>query len=160
VLDYRSRFGDVIDRARLPHDLPPALEALKSTRLGETSGPMKPVLVRAFKPMGYDCRGGTGTFTLRRRTPGNLTVQISLDVGTWSRSLTASFGVTGLGFTARLQLPVSKRSGLGQYRIGDAAHWQQMVDNLAALVGELDRSFVPAVEAAAGSSPEWFKPES
>jgi hypothetical protein len=35
-----------------------------------------------------------------------------------------------------------------------------MVDNLAALVGELDRSFVPAVEAAAGSSPEWFKPES
>lgn len=111
--------------------------------------------------MGYDCRGDSSTFTRRRRTAGNLTVEIGLDVGTWSRSLTAHFRVSGLGFGTVLPLPVSKRTmGSGQYPIGDAERWQQIVENLAALVAELDRTFVPAVEAAAGPSPEWYKPES
>jgi len=119
------------------------------------------VLVRAFKPLGYDCRGGSGTFTLRRRTSGNLTVEIELDVGTWSRSLTASFSVVGLGFKALYPLRVSKRAiAGGQYKIGNAERWQQIVDNLAALVAELDRGFVPAIEAASGPSPAWFTPES
>jgi hypothetical protein len=161
VLDYRARFAEIVDRAALPHDLPPALEALTTTGLAETTGPKKPVLIRAFKPMGYDCRAESATFTLRRRTPGNLTVEISLDVGTWSRSLTASFRVTGMGFTALLPLPVSKRAiAGGQYKIGGAERWQQIVDNLAALVAEFDRSFVPAVEAASGPSLDWYKPES
>jgi hypothetical protein len=161
VQDYRARFAEVMDRAALPHDLPPSMEALTTTSLAATTGPKKPVLTRAFKPLGYDCRAGSGTFTLRRRTAGNLTVEIYMDVGTWSRSLTASFRVTGLGFTALLPLPVSKRAiAGGQYKIGDSVRWQQIVDNLAALVAELDRGFVPAVEAAAGPSPEWYSPES
>jgi hypothetical protein len=159
VVDYRNRMSEVLDRAALPHDLPSAMDALKAD-LGATTGPKKPVLLRAFKPLGYDCRGDSGTFTLRRRTASNLTVEIDLDVGTWSRSLTAGYKVHGLGFKARLPLPVSKRAGGGQYKIGDAAHWQKLVDNMAALVAELDRSFVPAIEAAAGPSPEWYKPES
>jgi hypothetical protein len=159
--DYRARLPEIIDRAALPHDLPPALEALTTTALGETTGPKKPVLLRAFQPLGYDCHAGSGTFTLRRRTPGHLTVEIALDVGTWSRSLTAFFKVQGLGFAARLPLPVSQRAiGGGQYPIGGAERWQQIVDNLAALVAEYDRTFVPAVEAASGPSPEWYKPES
>jgi hypothetical protein len=158
--DYRARLGEVVERAAPPHDLPPALEALQTTSIAATTGPKKPVLVRAFKPMGYDCQAGRGTFTLRRRTAGNLTVEISLDVGTWSKSLHGSFAVKGVGFSARLRLPVSKRALEGmQYRIGDAAHWQQLVDNMAAIVAELDRTFVPAVEAAAGPAPEWFTPE-
>ncbi len=161
VVEYRDRLVDVLDRAGLPHDLPSAQEALATIGLGHTTGPKKPVLVRAFKPMGYDCRGETGMFTLRRRTVGNLTVEIFLDVGTWNRSLTAGFSVAGLGFKARLPLPVSKRAiGGGQYQIGNAEHWQQIVDNLAALVAEFDRSFVPAIESAAGPSPEWYRPES
>jgi hypothetical protein len=31
---------------------------------------------------------------------------------------------------------------------------------MAALVGELDRSFVREIEEAAGPSPEWYRPES
>jgi len=73
----------------------PVREALQTTALGQNTGPKKPVLVRAFRPMGYDCQAASGTFTLRRRTPGNLTVEISLDVGTWSRSLTAFFQSPG-----------------------------------------------------------------
>lgn len=158
--DYRTALGEAIDRAALPHDLPPASEALASTPLGQTTGPKKPALERAFKPMGYDCAGGSGTFTLRRRTAGNLAVEVSLDVGTWSRSITAGFQVQGPAFRARLPLPVSKRAmGGGQYLIGDSERWQRIVDNLAALVAEFERSFVPAVEAAAGSAPEWYSPE-
>jgi hypothetical protein len=57
-------------------------------------------------------------------------------------------------------LPAGERAGPGQYPIGDAARWAQIVENLAALVAELDRTFVPAIEAAAGPSPEWYHPES
>jgi hypothetical protein len=160
IRDYRARLAEVVERAAPPHDLSPALEALQTIPVAATTGPKKPVLVRAFKPMGYDCQAESGTFTLRRRTPGNLTVEISLDVGTWSKSLHGSFTVKGVGFSARLRLPVSKRALEGmQYRIGDAAQWQKLVDNMAAIVAELDRTFVPAIEAAAGPAPEWFKPE-
>ena len=47
-----------------------------------------------------------------------------------------------------------------QYRIGNAERWQKIVDNLGALVAELERSFAPEIDAAAGPSPEWYQPES
>jgi len=162
VQDYRARMSEIVDRAGLPHDLPPNQEA---SALGVTSGPKKPELVRAFAPMGYDCRGESGTFTLQRRTPGNLTVELSLDVGTWSNMVMAIFRVQGLvngiGFKGTLILPVSRRAVLGsQYPIGGPERWRQIVDNLAALVAELDRTFVPAIEAASGPAPDWYRPES
>lgn len=161
VQNYRAQFGDMIEQANLPHDLPSSREALTTTGLGQRSGPMKPGLARAFKPLGYDCRGDSGTFTLRRRTPGNLTVEIMLNVGTWSRSVTAMFLVHGLGFRSSLHLPVAKRAvDGGQYPIGGQERWQQIVENLAALVAELDRTFVPAIEAVSGPTPSWYRPES
>jgi hypothetical protein len=41
--------------------------------------------------------------------------------------------------------------------IGDAEQWQKIVENLAAMVRELERSFEPAVEQAAGPSPAWYE---
>jgi hypothetical protein len=158
IASYRERMPALLEAVPFPHDLPPMLEALQSTPRGQATGPKKPVLTRAFSPMGYECTSEAGVYTLRRRTSGNLTLEISLDVGTWSRSLTSSIAVIGLGFRARLPLPVSRRAGQGQYPIGDEARWQQIVDNLAVLVQELERSFLPAIEAAAGPSPEWFRP--
>jgi hypothetical protein len=162
VQDYRTRTSEILYRANLPHDLPPNQEAFA---LGVTSGPKKPGLVRAFTPMGYDCRSeSAGSFTLRRRTPGNLTAELHLDVGTWSNNVMAFFRVQGLiegvGFKGSMILPVSRRAVLGgQYPIGGPDRWQQIVDNLAALVAELDRTFVPAIEAISGPSPDWYKPE-
>jgi hypothetical protein len=162
VHDYRTRMTEILDHANPPHDLPPNQEAVA---LGVTSGPKKPGLVRAFTPMGYDCRSeSAGSFTLRRRTSGNLTAEICLDVGTWSNSVTAIFRIHGLiegiGFKGTLILPVARRAIAGaQYPIGDAERWQQIVENLAAIVAELDRTFVPAIEAVAGPSPDWYKPE-
>jgi hypothetical protein len=46
-----------------------------------------------------------------------------------------------------------------QYPIGDAARWQKIVENLGAMVRELDRSLIPEIEAAIGPSPEWYQPE-
>jgi len=154
--DFRARIQEVVAAAAMPHTLPPGTEAWKQN-LGVLAGPRKPALVEAFKPMGYDCTGGTGTFQLTRRTAGNLTVELSLDVGTWSHSVTAIFLVKGAGFQASLPIPVAP-DAYGQYPIGDAAQWQKIVENLAAMMRELDRSFVPAVENAAGPSPAWYQP--
>ena len=160
VADFRGRLPEIMERSGMPHDLPAARDAMTPIALAAATGPKKPVLVAAFKPLGYDCRGESGTFTLRRRTAENLTIEIHLDVGTWSRSLTAFYRVSGLGFSAALPLPPTRNaSDSRQYQIGDATRWQQIVDNLRALVAELDRSFVPAITAAAGPSPDWFAPE-
>jgi hypothetical protein len=156
--DYRTRLPMILDQAMLPHALPSAQDALTLTR-GMVSGPKKPALVEVFRPLGYDCKGETGTFTLRRRTPANLTVEVSLDVGTWSNSLTGFYEVQGVGFTAKLPLPPSRLAmGMPQYPIGDAALWQQITENLGALVKELDRTFVPEIESVTGPAPEWFRP--
>ena len=162
VQDYRSRIAEIVESAHLPHDLPPNQEAFTT---GVTAGPKKPELVRAFTPMGYDCRGESGTFTMRRRTLGNLTAELMLDVGTWSNMALAIFRVLGLvngaGFKATLFLPVSRRAAVGgQYPMGGPERFRQIVDNLAALVAELDGTFVPAIEAVSGPAPDWYKPES
>ncbi len=157
--NFRARMPEFLDQLAFPHDLPPMLEAMKVTPLGEKAGPLKPALVKAFKPMGYDCKSESGTLTLRRKTAANSTLEISLDAGTWSRSLTAIFILHGLGFRTSLRLAVSKRAGLGQYPIGGADRWQQIVENLQVLIAELERTFVAEVEAAAGPSPEWYTPE-
>jgi hypothetical protein len=158
VADYRARIKEIVERAALPHDLPPAAE-IRSQNAGVTAGPRKPALEAAFKPMGYGCRGGSGTFHLTRRTSGNLTVELYLDVGTWSHTVSAIFLVEGAGFKASLGIPVAPHdAAFGQYPIGDAAQWQKIVENLVAMVRELDRSFVPEIEQAAGPSPAWHRP--
>ena len=157
VADYRARIREIVQLADLPHRLPPASE-VQPEIAGVVAGPRKPPLEAAFKPMGYSCRGGTGEFHLTRQTAGNLTVELYLDVGTWSRQVSAVFMVTGPPFKASLIVPVTSND-FGQYPIGDAAQWQKIVENaLAAMVRELDRSFVPAIEQAAGPSPEWYQP--
>jgi len=159
MADYRTRLKEVVELADLPHNLPPAAE-IRLRNAGVTAGPRKPALEAAFKPMGYSCRGGSGTFELTRRTSGNLTVELYLDVGTWSHNVSAIFLVKGAGFKASLPIPVTPLDGPGQYPIGDAAQWQKIVENLAALVRELDRGFVPQIEQAAGPSPAWYQPAS
>jgi hypothetical protein len=160
VEDYRARLPELVRHAALPYDLPPRLEAIRAN-VGASAGPRKPALEAAFKPLGYGCKGGSGTFTLRRRTAANLTVELELDVGTWSNLVVATFRVWGMGYRAGLPLPVGPGTKPGeQYPIGDAEQWAKIVANLAALVRELDRTFVPDLERVAGPSPEWYRPES
>ena len=161
VQKYRSQLRETIERASLPHDLPSAAVARVATPNSLATGPKKPVLVRAFKPLGYTCKSGRGDFTLYRRTPRNMTVEIYLDVGTWCRKLSAALRVFGLDFRAPHALVVSKHEqGLAvDYPISGPECWQQLVENLAALVAELDKTFVSEIEAAAGPSPAWYKPE-
>jgi len=174
VQAYRAKMSEFLET--LPHDLPLQVEAAAEPAASSSgmpaTGPKKPDLVRAFAPMGYDCRGESGTFTLTRRTPGNLTVKLQVHVGTWHSAVMASMQVIGLrggkGFKATLSLPVSRRAVRhvvrgaelpGQFPIGGPDRWRQIVDNLAALVAALDRSFVPEIEAISGPSPEWFRAE-
>ena len=43
--------------------------------------------------------------------------------------------------------------------MGGPERFRQIVDNLAALVAELDRTLVPAIEAVSGPAPDWYKPK-
>ena len=83
LIKYHKGMKALIERIRLPYDLPPAGD-VRQAALG-ASGPLKPTIVEAFGPRGYDCRGGSGMFTLRRRTSTHHIVDVELDVGTWSR---------------------------------------------------------------------------
>jgi hypothetical protein len=158
VADYRARMKEVVDLADMPHDLPPGSE-IRPENAGVLAGPRKPALETAFTPMGYTCRGGSGTFTLTRRTSGNLTAELYLDVGTWSHQVSAIFHVQGLALKASLVIPVTPREiPPGQYPIGDAEQWQKIVENLAAMVRELDRSFVPEIEQIVPPAPAWYQP--
>jgi len=164
VQECRTKMPEIVERAGLPHDLPSIEDALRMTPLGQTAGPRKPPLVAAFKPLGYNCHGESGTFTLRRRTRKNLTLELYLDVGSWSHLVSASFAVHGMiggrTFVASRRLPVAARAMTApQYPIGDAERWRQIVENLTALVIELERTFVPAVEDVSGPAPEWYRPE-
>ena len=153
---FRERMAELASAAGMPHHLPPHAEARAHSPV-VLAGPRKPALDAAFKPMGYSCKGETGIFNLTRRTPGNHTAELSLDVGTWSHEVMAAFSVKGAGFVASLSLPVAPDI-YGQYPIGDAAQWQKIVENLCAMVRELERTFVPAIEQAAGPSPAWYQP--
>jgi hypothetical protein len=157
LLKYKTKdLQALVQRIALPYDLPPAMEAMR-TALG-AQGPLKPALVDAFKPRGYDCRGGSGMFTLRRRTVTNHIVDIELDVGTWSRSVTFMFSVRGPSFNATLFPPVTARDTSRQYPIGDTANWEQIVANIAAIADELNRTFVEEITSAVDPAPAWFEP--
>ena len=54
--------------------------------------------------------------------------------------------------------PVTRRDDGRQYPIGDTANWERIVANLAAIVDELERTFVVDVEQAVGPAPAWFDP--
>jgi hypothetical protein len=174
VRAYRAKMTELLETLPndLPHQVETGTETVSPTTGLPSTGPKKPDLVRAFAPLGYDCRGESGTFTLQRRTPGNLAVALHLDVGTWSNSVTAMMQVIGLkdgrGFKATLSLPMARHAVRGvvrgielpsQFPIGNPERWGKIVDNLAVLVSTLDRSLVPEIEAITGPSPAWFRPE-
>lgn len=157
VQRYRTGMPEMLRRLALPHDLrPPEAGA---ARVDPGSGPLKPALEAAFEPLGYDCKGGRGIFTLRKRTAQNHVLQLELDVGTWSRMVSASFSVEGPSLHAAIRVPVSAAAAMSfQFAIGDVANWERIVANYTVIVGELERTFVPEVEAAVGPAPEWFEP--
>lgn len=72
--------------------------------------------------------------------------------------MTFMFHVRGPGFDATLVPPVTVRDDARQYVIGDTANWEQIVANIAAIVDELERTFVAEIEAAVDPAPAWFDP--
>lgn len=144
----RHRAAMVARIATLPH-------ALATDVRGEPAGPKKPALEAAFKPMGYSCRGGTGEFTLSRRTAGNLVVQLDIDVGTWSNRYLGTMTLHAPAWKVGMKLLLAP--GSDEVPIAGPEGWQRIVDNLATQVAVLDREFVPEVEALLGPAPAWHE---
>jgi hypothetical protein len=139
---------------------------------GAPYGPRKPELERVFAPMGYAIRGETGAFRLRRRTDKNLSLELNIDVGTWSDHFHAVLLVVGMldgvGFKAAMSLPPCRQTPRGMVRevetygqitVGTAERWRQLVENLGVLMRPLEAGLVPEIEAITGAAPAWFNPE-
>jgi len=152
---YRTKLGEFMADAKMPYTLPARIEAL--TAGNGDRHPLKPTLERHFRPLGYSCKGGVGTFTLRKRTAANNVVEVDLDVGTWSRLVLAYFRVHVPGYCCAVPMPVAPGVDGGQYPIGDAQRWEKIVANLTALAGHLECQIVPEIDAAAGRAPKWFE---
>lgn len=146
----KARIPELIAAAGMPH-------SIASARAEHAASPLKPALEKHFKPMGYTCKGGSGIFTMRRRTTGNHVVEVALDVGTWSRSLTGHFHVYVPDFAIRLPMPASAELRARQCDIGDAERWEKLAENMAVFTRHLDREIVPEVERVAGPAPAWFE---
>jgi hypothetical protein len=163
VARWRARIPEIA--AGMPHDLPDAGAAFDARRNARRAGawsdvgPMKPALTRAFKLLGYGCKGGPGYFELTRRTPANTTLLLYVDVGTWSQKTHAHLDIMALAGKTRLILPVTPREGGPmQYPIAGPQEWKQIVANLAHMVVALEKGLLPEFEAAAGPSPAWYLP--
>lgn len=66
-----------------------------------------------------------------------------------------------MGWKATLTIPPTEKAVVGgQYPIGDAEQWQKIVENMGTVVAELERTFVPEIEAVTGPLPKWYHPES
>jgi hypothetical protein len=146
----RERLPELIAGARMPH-------VITSARAEHSMHPLKPPLEKHFKALGYACKGGSGIFTLRRRTAGNHVVEVNLDVGTWSRHLSGHFHVYMPDFQVRLPMPASAELSAMQCDIGDAERWEKLVENMAVFTAYLDREVVPEVGRVAGPAPAWFE---
>lgn len=153
IQTYRRRMLDISHEANLPHQLPPLQEALT---VRAEPHPLKPTLVARFEPLGFSCKGGSGIFNLRRKTPGNHVIGLMLDVGTYSRLLTAQFEFFTLGYRAVIPLPVAAGTNPPQYPIGSPEQWAKLVDNLATLLLWLEPTLIRELEAAAPPAPSWF----
>lgn len=145
----RAALPELIAGAKMPNEITAA-------QAPTAAHPLKPTLEKHFRPLGYSCQGGSGTFTLRRRTAEHHVVEVSLDVGTWSRHLIATFCVHVPDFRWRFPMPAAPGMTALQCSIGDAERWEKIVENLAALTLHLDREIVPEISATAGPAPEWF----
>lgn len=84
-------------------------------------------------------------------------MEVSLDVGTWSRHLTGHFQVYVQDFVVRLPMAASAQLRAMQCDIGNAERWEKLVENMAAFTAYLDRKVVPEVEKLAGPAPVWFE---
>jgi hypothetical protein len=121
------------------------LSAIFVVHAGESGRTPAPegALERYFKPLEFSCKGGSGTFTPRRWNAANHVVEVDLDLGTWSHTVTAHFHVQVPGHRCTLPMPAAPRLDGARYPIGDADRWEKIVANLAALSAHLDHQIVP-----------------
>jgi hypothetical protein len=85
---------------------------------------------------------------LNKQTPSGNTLEVSIDVGTWSHMCTVILYVNGFGARASLPVPVNRADvGIPQYPIRSQEQFRQLMENAAAAVRFLEGTFVPEVEA-------------
>lgn len=152
----REQIRAVGERHPSPHSLPELAQALASRTT--TSFPLKPTLERFFGPLGYSIVGGSGIFRLRWKTTAGNVLELYLDVGTWSRAVSAQLRIFVPGHQAMAPLPVASGIVAPQYPIGEPSQWDAIVENLSALMTVLATEIAPVIDERTGPAPAWWEP--
>lgn len=103
-------------------------------------------------------RGFPGSFAATKRLPSNIEIEIPFDIGSYSHTWGAGFGMNGPGWRAFVHLPVTHwgENSLW-YPIVNAEVWQMLLENAAVTIGYLENHFAPEIEAIYGPAPAWFQ---
>lgn len=143
----------------LPHRIPSAEEV---GHFGNWKiGPMKSVLLEVFNPLEFQYQNqdsGQGMYVMTKPTSRNNMIELSIDIGSYSRS--ALFGLTLHGFRHWIHVSIpagGKQSNQSSYAILSIENWRQMLENVAVLVQHLERTFVVEAEEILGRSPRWSR---
>jgi hypothetical protein len=117
----------------------------------EPAGSYKPALLEVFEPLGYryqSNRSGNGGFTLTKTSPRGHEIELSLDVGSYSRTAGGRVVMNGSGWMTSAVLAITPwENNYAAYPIVDADVWQKIVENLRASVEHYEGTFVPEIDA-------------
>ena len=149
---YRDMVAETAARLEFPHRLPHPHSA------GQTMGwPLlkigsyKPALTEVFGVIGYryeSSRSGNGVFKLTKRSPAGHELELSFEIGSYSRSAAGRLRISGEGWFAGATLVVTAwNNAYASYPIVDAEVWRKSLENIRVCVEYYERTFVPEIDA-------------
>jgi hypothetical protein len=91
---------------------------------------------------------------LTKRSPAGNEIELSFDIGSYSKSYGGMLVVNGPGWFARAVLPVTAWSdSCAAYPIVNGDVWQQILENVRVAVEFYEQSFIREIEAIFSSTP-------
>lgn len=157
---YDASTDEIASTLPFPHLLPHPLNTFSLTDY-EACGTLKTSLIQAYRVLGYHYESrdsGQGVFILRKRTALHHSLEVHVDVGSYSKHASFLLCLDGPGWRARALVPVNCHAAhsLG-YPIVNAGIWRRIVENSVVAVRYLESSFVSEIEALYPAAPAWYR---
>ena len=154
--ECRTHLPEILGKLQLPHILPGDPGRWEGSWL---TSPHKEVLVSVFKPRQYRYQSklsGQGVFILSKHTPNHNRLSLLFDVGSISHLCSSRIAINGPGWSSGIDLIVTPDQKHSQYPIGGGDSWNCIVQNVAVLVDNLEKEYVPQIETLFPRTPKWF----
>ncbi|PYQ25701.1 MAG: hypothetical protein DMF56_26695 [Acidobacteria bacterium] len=148
---YGTSLEDIAARLAFPNLLPHPTNAQESMTWPPAKiGSYKPALTEVLGAIGYryeSSRSGNGVFKLSKRSPVGYEIELSFDIGSYSRSACGSLSMSGEGWFASVILLVTGwKNNYAGYPIVDATVWRKIIENFRTSIEYYEHTFVPEID--------------